>query len=193
MTEEDSDFIPNTIQPPAIDCTEIIDEAVERTAEKQQQQMNQLTDMISTLTSLISFYSQQQQVPNSSANNTPHSGVGAIANAFDNTPLNGVAPGNQMTGLIHSGVGILPHGENTLVKVAPGSREAGHDRGVKGDRLIPPHGEKTPKELHLIGMEEHAKIHLKMVLGHQIQMIVLSLSRRQMYFLLLMMADALSN
>ena len=67
---------------------------MERTTEKQQQQMNQLTDMISTLTSLISFHSQQQQVSNSSAHNTPHSGVGAIANPGDNTPLNGVAPGN---------------------------------------------------------------------------------------------------
>ena len=64
--------------------------------------MNQLTDMISALTSLISFHSQQQQVFNSSAHNTPHSGVAAIANAGDNTPLNGVAPGNQMTSLIHS-------------------------------------------------------------------------------------------
>ena len=70
--------------------------------------MSHLTDMISTLKSLISFCSQQQQVLNSSAHNTPHSGVGAIANAVDNTPLNGVAPGNQMTGLIRGGVGILP-------------------------------------------------------------------------------------
>ena len=70
---EEGDSIGNTIQPPAIDCTEIIDQVVERTAEKQQQQMNQLTGMISTLTSLISFHSQQQQVPNSSAHNTSHS------------------------------------------------------------------------------------------------------------------------
>ena len=56
--------------------------------------MRQLTDMISTLTSLISFHSQQQQVSISSARNTPHSGVGAFANADDNTALNGVAPGN---------------------------------------------------------------------------------------------------
>ena len=107
--------------------------------------MNQLTDMISALTSLISFHSQQQQVFNSSAHNTPHSGVAAIANAGDNTPLNGVAPGNQKTGLIHSGVGILPQDDNTLVKVVPGSREAGHDRGGKGNGLIPLHGDNTPK------------------------------------------------
>ena len=82
--------------------------------------MSQLTDMISTLKSLISFYSQQQQVLNSSAHNIPHSGVGAIANTGDNTPLNGVAPFNQMTGLIHGGVGILPQGDKASVKVAPG-------------------------------------------------------------------------
>ena len=115
---------------------------MERTAEKQQQQMNQLTDMISMLTSLISFHSQQQQVPNSSAHNTPQSGVGAIVNAGDNTSLNGVAPGNQMTGLIHSGVVILAQGDNTLVKVAPGSREAGH--GHKSDGLMPPRDDNTP-------------------------------------------------
>ena len=51
--EEGSDSIANTIQPPAIGSTEIIDQIVERTAEKQQQQMNQLTDMILTLTPLI--------------------------------------------------------------------------------------------------------------------------------------------
>ena len=62
--------------------------------------MNQLTDMILTLTSLISFHSQQQQVPNFSAHNTPHSGAEAIENAVDNIPLNGVAPGNQMTALL---------------------------------------------------------------------------------------------
>ena len=66
-------------------------------------QLNQLTDMISMLTSLISLHSQQQQVPNSPAQNASHSGVGgAFANADDNTPLNGVTPGNQMTSLIHS-------------------------------------------------------------------------------------------
>ena len=72
---------------------------VERKAKKQQQQMNQLTDMILALRSLLSFHSQQQQVPNSSAHNIPHSsgvGQGAIANAVDNTPLNGAAPGNKM-------------------------------------------------------------------------------------------------
>ena len=55
---EEGDPIANTIQPLAIDCTEIIDQVVERTTEKQQQQMNQIADMISTLTSLISFHSQ---------------------------------------------------------------------------------------------------------------------------------------
>ena len=50
--------------------------------------MNQLIHMISTLTSLISFHSQQQQVPKSSAHNTAHSGVGAIANTGNNTPSN---------------------------------------------------------------------------------------------------------
>ena len=51
--EEGSDSIANTIQPPAIGCTEIIDQIVERTTEKQEQQMNQLTDMILTLKRLI--------------------------------------------------------------------------------------------------------------------------------------------
>ena len=63
---------------------------------KQQQQINQLSDMISTLTFLISFHNQQQQVTNSSAHKTPHSGVGAIANVGDNTPSSEVAPVNQM-------------------------------------------------------------------------------------------------
>ena len=59
-------------QSPAIDCTEIIGQLVEGTAEKQQHQMNQLvkTDMTSTITLLISFHSQQQQFPNSSVYNT---------------------------------------------------------------------------------------------------------------------------
>ena len=35
-----------------------LDQVVERTAKTQQQQMNQLTDMNLTLTSLISFHSQ---------------------------------------------------------------------------------------------------------------------------------------
>ena len=77
---EEGDSIANTIQPPAIDCTKIINKEVKRTAEKQQQQMNQLTDMISTITSSISFHNQQQQVPNTSAGNTPHSGVLPILN-----------------------------------------------------------------------------------------------------------------
>ena len=64
MMEEGRDSTANTIGLSATDCTEIIDQGVERTSEKQQQQMNQLTDMISTLKSLISFHSQQQQVPN---------------------------------------------------------------------------------------------------------------------------------
>ena len=51
--EEGSDSIANNMQQPAIGCTEIIDQIVERTAEKQQQQMNQLTDMILNLTPLI--------------------------------------------------------------------------------------------------------------------------------------------
>ena len=140
MMEEGSDSIKNTIQPPAIDCMEIINQAVKRTTEKQQQRKGQLTDMISTLTSLISFHSQQQQVPNSSTHNTPHSGVGAPTNVGDNTLLNGVAPGNQMTGLIHGGVGNLPQGDNTSVKVAPSSWEPGHGRSGTGDSLIPPHG-----------------------------------------------------
>ena len=63
------DSIANTIQPPALDCTEIIDQVMERIAEKQQEQMNLLTGMISALPSLISFYNQQQQVHNSSAHN----------------------------------------------------------------------------------------------------------------------------
>ena len=34
MMEEGSESIANTIQPPAIDCTEIINQVVERTTEK---------------------------------------------------------------------------------------------------------------------------------------------------------------
>ena len=45
MMEEGNDSIANTIQLPVTNCTEIIYQLVERTAEKQQQQMNQLTDM----------------------------------------------------------------------------------------------------------------------------------------------------
>ena len=43
---KEDDCIANTIHPSAIDCREIIDQVVERTAEKQQQQINQLSDMI---------------------------------------------------------------------------------------------------------------------------------------------------
>ena len=46
-----------------------------------------------------------------------------------------------MTGLILGRVTILPQGDNTSVKVAPVSREAGHGRGGTGDGLIPPHGD----------------------------------------------------
>ena len=45
MMEEGNDSIANTIQLPVTNCTEIIYQLVERTTEKQQQQMNQLTDM----------------------------------------------------------------------------------------------------------------------------------------------------
>ena len=169
---KEGDSIENTIQPPAIDCTEIINQVVERTAEKQQQQMNQLTDMISTLTSLISLHNQQQQVSNSSALTTPHSGVSAIAKAGDITPLNGVVPGNQMTGLINGRVGILPQGDNTAVMVLY---------------------HLMMKELHPIEVGQQAIIRLTMVWAPQIQMIVLFLSRHQMCFLLLMMANALSK
>ena len=48
-----------------------------------------------------------------------------------------------MTGLINGGVGILPQGDNTSVKVAPGSRAAGHGHAGKGGGLIPPHGDNT--------------------------------------------------
>ena len=92
----EDDSIVNTIQPPEIDCTEIFDQVVERTSEKQQQKLTQLTDMISTLTSLISLHTQQQQVSYSLAHNTHYSGVGVIANT-GNTPSNGVTTGNQMT------------------------------------------------------------------------------------------------
>ena len=60
MMEENSDSIANTIQPPAIGCMEIIDQVVEGKARKQQQQMNQLTEMILALRSLLSFHSPQQ-------------------------------------------------------------------------------------------------------------------------------------
>ena len=80
----EDDSISNTIHSPAIECTNIIDQLVERTAEMRQQEMNQLTDMISTLTSLISFHNQQQQVPNFLG--------------INNTSSNVVATGNHMTG-----------------------------------------------------------------------------------------------
>ena len=102
--------------------------------------------MISILTPLMSFLSQQQQVSNSSAHNTPHSGVGAAANMGDNTPPNVVAPANQMTVLINGGVGILPQSENTSVKVAPGSRTSDHGHVGKGGGFIPPHGDNTPSK-----------------------------------------------
>lgn len=50
-----------------------------------------------------------------------------------------MAPGNQMTGLMNGGVGILPQCDIS-VNVAPGRGAAGHDHGGKGDGLIPPHG-----------------------------------------------------
>ena len=43
---EEGDSIANTIQLPTIDWREIIDQVVERTEEKRQQHINQLTDMI---------------------------------------------------------------------------------------------------------------------------------------------------
>ena len=49
-----------------------------------------------------------------------------------------------MTDLINGGVGILPQDDNTSVKVALGSRVAGHGHGGKGDGLIPSHGDNTP-------------------------------------------------
>ena len=75
---EEGDSIANTIQLPTIDWREIIDQVVERTEEKRQQHINQLTDMISTLTSLIFFHIQQQQVPNSSAHDTPTVALGLL-------------------------------------------------------------------------------------------------------------------
>ena len=75
--------------------------------------MNQSTDTVLILKSLISFRSQQQQVPNSSAHNTPHSEVGDIANAGDSTHSVGIAPVNQITGLNYGGVGISPQGDNS--------------------------------------------------------------------------------
>ena len=51
-----------------------------------------------------------------------------------------------MTGLINGGVGILPQGDNTSVKVAPGSRAAGRSHGGKDGGLIPPPGDNTPPE-----------------------------------------------
>ena len=126
----EDDSISNTIHSPAIECTNIIDQIVERTAEKRQHEMNQLTDMISTLTSLISFHNQQQQVPNFLGTN--------------NTSSNVVATGNHMTGHNNGGARILPQGENTSLKVAPGGRAAGHGHGGKGGGFIPPYGDNTP-------------------------------------------------
>ena len=122
---------------------------MERTAEKQLQQMNQLIDIISTLTLLTSFQSQQWKVPKSSARNTPHSGVEAIEKTSDNIPSKGVVPGNQMTSLIDGGVEILPQGDNSSVKVVPGSRAAGHGHGGKGGGFIPPYGDNTPEGVAL--------------------------------------------
>lgn len=48
------------------------------------------------------------------------------------------------------------------------------------------------KELHLVGGVE-AIVHLTIALGHQIKIIVSCLSRRQMYYLLLMMTNALNK
>ena len=42
-----------------------------------------------------------------------------MANTGDDTPLNGVAPGSQMIGLMNGGVGVLPQCDIS-VKVAPG-------------------------------------------------------------------------
>ena len=75
--------------------------------------MNQSTDTALILTSLISFCSQQQQVSNSSAHNTPCSEVGYIANACDSTCSVGIAPGNQIAGPNDGGVWISPQGDNS--------------------------------------------------------------------------------
>ena len=49
-----------------------------------------------------------------------------------------------MTGLINGEVGVLPQGDNTSVKVTPGSRTAGHGHGGKSGSLISPSGDNTP-------------------------------------------------
>ena len=103
-----------------------------------------------------------------------------------------------MADLIHGRVGILPQGDNNSVKIAPGSLEVDHGRGGTGDSLTPPHGDgdnTPPKGVAPNRSErrEQAIIHLTMVLGHQIQITVLSLPRRQMRFLLLMLANTRSK
>ena len=49
-----------------------------------------------------------------------------------------------MTDLINGEVGVLPQGDNTSVKVASGSRTAGHGHCGKCGGLIPPSGDNTP-------------------------------------------------
>ena len=135
------------------------------------------------LTSLISSHSQQQQVPNSRGYNTPHSGVGAIPNAGDNTPWNGVTPGNQMTGLVNGGVGIyhkviMLQWKLHLVVEQQAMVMVVKVMVLKHLMVIILH----QKELHLIGVREQAIIHFTMVLGYQIQMIVPSLFRCEICF-----------
>ena len=104
-----------------------------------------------------------------------------------------MAPGNQMTGLMNGGVGILPQCDIS-VNVAPGRGAAGHDHGGKGDGLIPPHDDNTPQKgvaPNSSGRTGHNTSH-NGVVGHP-YMIVPSLSRRQICFLLLMMANALTH
>ena len=51
-----------------------------------------------------------------------------------------------MTDLIIGGVGILPQGDNTSVKVARGCPAAGHGHSGKDGGLIPPHGDNNPRK-----------------------------------------------
>ena len=100
-----------------------------------------------------------------------------------------------MTGLINGEVGVLPQGDNTSVKVAPGSRTAGHGHGGKSGSLISPSGDNTPPKKGVAPSRSRR-------IGHNTphngvgspdsDYCALSLQASDV-FLLLMMANVLSN
>lgn len=131
----------------------------------------------------MSFHSQQQQLPNSSVHNTPHIGVGVIANSVDNTPSNGVKPGNQMRALLMVELGFYHYVIILQWKLHMVLQQQAMVMVVKVVvlyRLVVIIIQQ--KELHAVRVGEQATIHLTNVLGYQIQMIVPSLSGRHMCF-----------